>query len=99
MQFILSTVISFLGLGVAFAVLITNTLYIKQTKHKFSALLYMSISLVYGFALITSLVRQSSGIACAMTPQSTLVIYGGLVLLHLYFLWDTLKSSKEKNEP
>ncbi len=95
-QFLLSTVLSFAGLGAAAAVFGTGIyLLIKSTgKVRIMAISYLAISAFYGYSLAINLIRQSSGIRCAMAPLQTLVIYGGLLLLHLYFLWDIIKEIK-----
>ncbi|MBC8584891.1 hypothetical protein [Youxingia wuxianensis] len=96
MQFILSTILSFVGIGIALAVIIVNVLILFRPGSKWLSVLYTAISLWYGGTLVSSLIRQSSGIYCAMTPEKTLLIYGGLVLLHFYFLWDSVKLLKRQ---
>ena len=97
-HFLLSTILSFAGLGAAIALFIASLLLLlkKAGKSRYLSLLYLGISGFYGYSLTVNLIRQSSGIRCAMAPLQTLVVYGGLLALHLYFLWDTLRLLKSE---
>ena len=77
-QFLLSTALSFAGLGAAASVFGTSIyLLIKSTgKVRIMAISYLAVSAFYGYSLATNLIRQR------------------LLLLHLYFLWDILKEIK-----
>lgn len=89
--FVLSTLLSFAGLAAALLVLTACILLLWKTKERLTPLLYLASSSFFGFTVISSLIRQKSGIACAMPTDRMLLLYGGLILLHLYFLFDLMK--------
>ena len=90
--FLLSTILSFLGLGAAAAVFLLNLMRLYRQGFRWDSAGYLVISLIYAWRLIQSLRQQFTGIACALTPEKTLLIYGGLLLLHLGFAWDSWRS-------
>ena len=90
--FILSTILSFLGLAAAAAVLLLNLFRLHRHGFRWDVGGYLAISLFYGWRLILSLRQQFTGIACALTPERTLLVYGGLLLLHIGFAWDSWRS-------
>lgn len=95
MPFMLSTVLSFAGLLAAVAVLIVHLLCLLRTSAKLSSASFMAVSIFYGYTLIANLIRQSSGLACAISPIRTLVVYGGLLVLHLYFFGEGIQTLKK----
>ena len=93
-HFLFATVFLFAGLAAAAAVLVTNIFRLLRPPQRFYPLLYLGVSVLTAASLLRTLARQSTGIACAMAPGRTMFLYGGLILLHLYFLWDSLRSMK-----
>lgn len=91
MEFIVSTLLFFIGLGVSVAVVALGVYHIIKGRHRLACLLYCLLSVSYGALAIANLVQQRSGIACAMTPLNQLLIFGGLLLLHLVFLADCMR--------
>lgn len=95
-QFVVSTVMSFLGIGLAIGVLGVNIYNLIQNEKKYIPVLYLAVSGYYIYTLLNNLIRQSSGLVCAMPPLKTIVIYVGLALLHMYFLYDSVKLMKKR---
>ncbi len=94
-RFTLISILLFAGLAVSLPVLAVSLFRLVSSRKKIFPLLYGAVSLMTIFSLTRTLVQQSSGIACAMPPQRTLLIYGGITLLHLYFLLDSFRELKE----
>ncbi len=90
--FLLSTVLSFLGLGAAALVAVLNLFRLRRQGFRWDSSLYLVISLVYAGRLALNLRQQFTGIACALPPQRILLVYGGLLLFHLGFAWDSWRA-------
>ncbi|MEM1483256.1 hypothetical protein V6615_00100 [Oscillospiraceae bacterium PP1C4] len=94
-MYLISAVLSFAGLAAALLVFVLNILCILRKKAIGGALFYLAISAFYGYTLVISLIRQSSGLSCAVSPVRTLLIEGVLLILHLHFAWDSLKALRQ----
>lgn len=64
----------------------------QKTRSVFFILLYMGISLVFGAAMVRNFWQTSSPHACAQLPGTILAGSGAILLIHVYFIWDILKS-------
>ena len=96
-QLVVSTVLTFAGLAAALLVLGVNLYALfRGTRPRWTPMLYGGVSILYGWSLLTAFLRQHSGLTCAMTPEKTLLLYGGLLLLHLYFLWDSIRTLRRR---
>ena len=95
LQFILSTVLSFAGIGIGICVIAINIYCVFKSKSKIIPILYTSISSYYIYSLISNLIRESSGVICARTPLEALLVFGILAVLHGYFLIDSFKYFKK----
>ncbi|MBC8571360.1 hypothetical protein [Zongyangia hominis] len=98
MELIFSTVLFFCGLAVAAAVLGLALYHIVKRRRRLFCALYALCAAGYGVLAAANLIHQSSGIACAMTPATQLIIFGGLLLLHLVFLWDCVRLLPESGK-
>lgn len=95
-HFVLTTVFLFGALGSALAVLGVNLFRLRAAPGRGIALLYLGVSGATAYSLVAALWSQSSGIACAMPTSRTLLLYGGMTALQLYFLWDSLGGGAKK---
>lgn len=99
MHFILSSVLMFAGLAFAIGVLFLNGMILFRTRRAGPCLIYIGVAGFYAYSVIGALIRQSTGIACALSPWRTLLLYGGLLLLHIYFLFDSLGDFRKAYAP
>ena len=88
MRLILSTLLFFCGLGISAAVILVSLIHLAGGRRRLVSGAYALMGFGYGGLCV----RQSSGIACAMAPISQLAIFGGLLLLHLFFLIDGIRT-------
>ena len=92
MRLILSTLLFFCGLGIGAAVILVSLIHVVGGRRRLVSGAYILMGCGYGGICVYHLVRQSSGVACAMAPVSQLAIFGGLLLLHLFFLIDGIRT-------
>ena len=93
MHFLLSTLLFFCGLAAALSVLAINLVLVLRSARDLAALLYLAVSLFYSASLVYVLARQGTGVACAQASGTQLALYGALLLLHLFFLSDSLRKA------
>ena len=97
MRLILSTLLFFCGLGIGVAVVLVSLIHLAGGRRRLVFGAHALMGCGYGGICVYNLIRQSSGVACAMTPISQLAIFGGLLLLHIFFLIDGIRTlPKEK---
>jgi len=94
MYYAFSAVVSFFCVAIALVAIIINSINLKQKRKFANSLIYLTISTLYALTVVKSLVEQSSGIACAATPTNTLLVYGGLALVHIFFVWDSIRQAE-----
>ena len=98
-RYILTTLLSFCALGsslLAAALALWNL--VRRRAPLFSAL-YLGVSLAAAAVLIRGLFRLHTGIACLMPRGQTLVYYGGLLLLQLFFAYDSYRAAGRDSTP
>lgn len=86
----LSTLLLIAGLCAAAGVLVCSIPRLPRLPRRFAA--YAPVACLYGGAALRALLRQYSGVSCAMTPPRALLLYGLLLAAHLYFLWDAVNT-------
>lgn len=84
-----TTVLSYMGLAAAFGVAAVSLFLLFLTKKKGIALVYLSMAGLLSFSLIRTLIRLAKGLLCYRPLFLTVLLYGGLILLYLSFLWDS----------
>ena len=92
MRLILSTLLFFCGLGIGAAVILVSLIHVAGGRRRLVSGAYILMGCGYGGICVYHLIRQSSGVACAMAPISQLAIFGGLLLLHIFFLIDGIRT-------
>ena len=88
-MFELATVSSFAGLAAALGVVVAAVVRLRR-GFGWLPLGYAAVAVWYAITLIQGLIRQSTGIVCAIPAWRTLLVYGGLLVLHLWSLYDLL---------
>lgn len=84
----LTITLAYIGLAAALGTAAVSLAVLFKTSKRGTALLYLGMSGFFAYTLVRVLLRAASGILCYRSPAQTVLFYGGLTALHLYFLWD-----------
>ena len=90
----LTTVLSYMALAACAAALFAQVMVLVLSPGKAGALPGLAVSAATAAVLIRGLVRLSSGLMCYRPLSHTLLLYGGILLLQLYFLADAARTWK-----
>lgn len=88
---LLTTVLSYMALAACAATLFAGMMLLVQSPRRAGALPVPAVSAATAAVLIRTLVRMSSGLLCYRPVGHTLLLYGGILLLQLYFLCDAAR--------
>lgn len=92
----LTTSLAFLGLAAALGLAAVSLLLLFQTRRRFAALTYLAMAGLFAGTLVRVLVRATGGVVCYRSPLQTVLLYGGLIALHLYFIWDVWRTLRQE---
>lgn len=93
---VLTITLAFLGLAAALGLAAVSALLLFQTRRRGAALAYLAMAGVFTAALVRVLTRALGGVVCFRSPLQTVLLYGGLIALHLYFIWDTWRTLRQE---
>lgn len=96
MEFMLSAILLFVCLTSAVSLIIVSGLLVGGAENKIKPIIYIVVAAAYAYILISALIKQSSGIACSSPTPSQLIMYTALMLLHLFFIYDSLPKRRSK---
>ena len=89
-ELLLTKVLAFAALALALGVLCVSLALLIQSRRKAAPLIYLALSGVTGYALMNVILRLSMGIMCYRPVWQILLLYGGVLVLQAYFLWDAV---------
>lgn len=87
---IVSLTVFLVGAAAAAVVVILSIVALVRRRERRILPVYLITALLYGFAMVRNFLHASSPIACSRMPLSALIGSAILLLLQIYFIWDTL---------
>lgn len=99
---ILTTVLAYMGLAAGLGLAAVSLLLLLRTRRKGTGAVYLALSGFLGFTLVRVLLRAAEGAVCYRPPLMTLLLYGGLIVLVLYFMldgWRVLRAECARSRP
>lgn len=97
----LTTNLIYINLFFSLLATIINLVVLSRPQERDSGLFNIFLSVMMASVLISSLMRLRNYAVCAHTPQQTLLLQGGMLLLQGYLFLDglrILRGKKKKSE-